>query len=195
MPNARLARNDATFPLLEDVIALSDIAMRFRDPRKIVATLVTGFEGLVSAGGALPNDLLTPDASGYVRRELYRSPEFGYQVLALTWGPGHSSSVHDHGDTWGVEAVLRGQLEVVDYRVTKRRKALASIVPQEHHTLVEGSVIGLVPPHDLHSCRNASLRETVVTLNVYGTPLDSIRRYAHVEGDLYRPERVSLRSV
>ena len=183
------------FPLLEDVIVLADVAMRARDPRKIVAKLVEGLRGALTTAGALPPDLLRSLPDGYARRELYRSPEFGYQVLAITWGPGQGSSVHDHGATWGVEAILRGQLDVLDYRVRKRHRALSELHPADQHPLVDGQVIGLLPPHDLHSCRNSSTRETAVSLHIYGKPLDDVKRYVHVDGDLYRPERVRLESV
>ena len=185
----------AGFPLLEDVIVLVDAAMRAREPRKIVARLIDGLRGVLAVAGALPPELLRGDASGIVRRELYRSPEHGYQIVAITWLPGQGSSVHDHGQTWGVEAVLRGRLDVLDYRVRGRHRALSDLRPADHHLLVDGTVIGLLPPHDLHSCRNADARETAVSLHVYGRPLDSVKRYIHVEDDLYRPERVRLESV
>ena len=183
---------NAHFPLLEDVVVLADAAMRVREPRRIVAALVEGLRNLLPTAGALPLELLTPDPAAYVRRALYRSPRHGYQVLAMTWGPGQGSPVHDHADTWGVEAVLRGHLEVLDYSVRDRNRALVRMHASDHHALEDGRVIGLLPPHDLHSCRNPSTRETTVTLHVYGTPLEEVRRYVHVEGDLYRPERVRL---
>jgi len=183
------------FPLLEDVIVVANAAMRARDPRKIVPTLVEGLRGALAVAGALPAELLRVDPAGHVRRELYRSPQYGYQVLAITWAPGQGSSVHDHGDTWGVEAVLGGRLDVLDYRVRGRHRSLSELHPANQHVLVDGTVIGLLPPHDLHSCRNAGVRETAVSLHVYGKPLDNVKRYVHVEGHLYRPERVRLESV
>lgn len=182
----------ANFPLLEDVIVLADAAMRAHEPRRIVDALVEGLRNLLPNAGALPPELLQPSPDGYVRRELYRSPRHGYQVLAMTWGPGQGSSVHDHADTWGVEAVLRGRLEVVDYSVSGRNRALARLHASGQHELEDGRVIGLLPPHDLHACRNPGARGTAVTLHVYGTPLEEVRRYVHVEGELYRPERVRL---
>jgi predicted metal-dependent enzyme (double-stranded beta helix superfamily) len=189
------ATNQAGFPLLEDVIVVVDAAMRAREPSRIVARLIDGLHGVLAVAGALPPELLRGDPSGILRRELYRSPEHGYQIIAITWLPGQGSSVHDHGQTWGVEAVLRGRLDVLDYRVRGRHRALSDLRPADHHLLVDGTVIGLLPPHDLHSCRNAGTRETAVSLHVYGQPLDNIKRYVHVEGHLYRPERIRLESV
>jgi len=168
--------------------------MQAREPHRIVAALVEGLRNLLPSTGALPHDLLRPDPSGYARHELYRSPLHGYQVLAMTWGPGQGSSVHDHGDTWGVEAVLRGRLEVLDYRVIRHARGLAHLRVGDRHLLEDGRVIGLLPPHDLHACRNSGVRDTAVTLHIYGTPLEEVRRYIHVEDELYRPERVQLTS-
>jgi len=195
MQNTPAAPRAQGFPLLEDIIVLTDAAMRAREPRRIVATLVDGLRAALAMAGALPPDLLRSEPSGHVRRELYRSPEHGYQILAITWAPGQGTSVHDHGQTWGVEAVLRGRLDVLDYKVRGRHRALSELHPVDQHPLVDGTVIGLLPPHDLHSCRNSSMRETAVSLHVYGKPLDNVKRYVHVEGHLYRPERVRLESV
>ena len=191
--NAALRRE--SFPLLDDVIVIADIAMASNRPERIVPVLVDGLQGAIANVGALPAWLLETDAAGPVRRELYRSPRLGYQVLAITWAPGQGSSVHDHADTWGVEALLHGQLEVVDYRIAGRHEALTELHPAEHRPLAAGSVIGLLPPHDLHSCRNAGARAIAVSLHVHGRQLEEVLRYTHVEGALYRPERMRLTSV
>lgn len=197
MHNPQAAPQAQRFPLLEDVIVLADAAMRAREPRKIVANLVDGLHGVLATAGALPPELLRSEPDGPIRRELYRSPDHDYQIIAITWAPGQGSSVHDHGQTWGVEAVLRGRLDVLDYKVRGRHRALSELHPvdQHQHPLVDGKVIGLLPPHDLHSCRNSSARETAVSLHVYGQPLDNVKRYVHVEGNLYRPERIGLTTV
>lgn len=194
LANATVAMSD--FPLLDDVIVLADAAIHAREPRRIVHALVEGLEAVLAARQAtLPSELLRGHSDGPARRELYRSPQHGYQIIAITWTPGQGSSVHDHGDTWGVEAVLRGQLDVLDYRVHSRQRALSELHPADQRPLGEGAIIGLLPPHDLHSCRNSSARETAVSLHIYGKPLDKVKRYTHVDGDLYRPERIKLESV
>lgn len=195
MQIAQSAPQAQRFPLLEDVIVLTDAAMRAREPRRIVAALVDGLRAALATAGALPPELLRGEPAAHVRRELYRSPDHGYQIIAITWAPGQGSGVHDHDQTWGVEAVLRGRLDVLDYKVRGRHRALSELHPFDQHPLVDGTVIGLLPPHDLHSCRNGSARETAVSLHIYGKPLDSVKRYVHVEGNLYRPERVKLEAV
>jgi predicted metal-dependent enzyme (double-stranded beta helix superfamily) len=184
-----------SFPLLDDVIVLTDAAMKAGKPSKIVPRLVENLRGLLGNVGELPPPLLQADTREYTRRELYRSPAFGYRVLAITWGPGQASAIHDHADTWGVEAVLRGELEVVDFRSLRQYEALSELVPSGQHRLGAGEVIGLLPPHDLHACRNVATRDVAVTLHVYGRDLGEVRRYVHVEGRLYRQDRMRLESV
>lgn len=184
---------DAALPaIVDDLIVLTDAAMGAGAPERIVPRLVDGLDALLRNVGPLPAEWLRVDPAGYGRRSLYRSPRFGYEVLAMTWGAGQGSSIHDHADTWGVEAVLQGALEVVDYRVTGRERALQRLAAVDRHVMPAGAVIGLLPPHDLHACRNPGAVGTTVTLHVYGRELDVVKRYAHVEGDLYRPQRVHL---
>lgn len=196
MTDAAAARQDDVLSAIDPIIRLADAAMALGAPERIVGTLTAVLRPLLpEVAAALPPALRATDSAGYVRRELYRSARHGYQILAIAWAPGQGSAVHDHADVWGVEAVLRGQLEVVDYRIAGRHDALAELHPAGHHSLPAGSVIGLLPPHDLHSCRNAGAREVAVSLHIYGRPLHEVIRYAHVENALYRPERVELTSV
>lgn len=183
------------FPLLDDVIVLTDVAMHAGEPAKVVAALASGLRGLLSGEVELPEWLLETQPGEHARRELYRSRAHGYQVIAITWGPGQESIVHDHGDTWGVESVLRGRLEVTDYRVKAQHRALSELRRAGTRVLAPGEVISLLPPHDLHQCRNASAEATAVTLHVYGKHLEHVKRYTRVEGNLYRPQRVMLGTV
>lgn len=193
MYSRNFSRQNA-FPLLDDIIALADIACAARDPQQTVATLVDGLQALLEGDPQLPSFLLAAKPDAYARRELYRSGGHGYQVLAITWAPGQGSGVHDHADQWGVEAVVRGALEVVDFEATAQQ-ALMRLRSIAHRTLEAGHVIGLLPPHDLHACRNANTRENAVSFHVYGRPLENVRRFVRVEGDLYRAEHASLSSI
>ena len=186
---------DGGFGLIDDIAVLADAAMKAGRPERVVPRLVSGLRGLLAHVDELPPALLQVPAQGCVRRELYRSPALGYRVIAITWGPGHASPVHDHADTWGIEAVLRGELEVVDYRIVREYEALSELEPGGRHRLRAGEVISLLPPHDLHACRNVAGDAAAVSLHVYGRQLDQVRSYVHLDGRLYRQERMQLRSV
>lgn len=188
-------RTPSPFSLLDDVIVLTDAAVRAGQPEKVVSALMGGLQGLLAGPVDLPEWLLEPRTDVHARRELYRSREHGYEVVAITWAPGQLSMVHDHGDTWGVESVMRGRLEVIDYRVKAQHRALSELKAADRHVLEPGGVIGLLPPQDLHQCRNPSTDEIAVSLHVYGKHLEHVKRYTHVEDSLYRPQRVMLGTV
>lgn len=184
-----------SFPLLDDVIAFTDIAMSARSRFASVELLTHGLGRVLRSKFKLPKFLLVPDPWTYVRHELYRSPEFGYQIIAITWAPRQDSGIHDHGSTWGVEAVLTGRLEVVDYVISEERDAWVRMEELERTVLEPGKVIGLLPPHDLHACRNLSHDTTTVSLHIYGRPLELVRRYLPRGNDLYRPDKAQMHAV
>jgi len=85
------------FPLLEDIIAFTDIAMRSRTQFARLELLTQGIRSILRTKISLPGYLLVSDPWKYVRQELYRSKELGYQIVAITWAPGQTSGIHDHG--------------------------------------------------------------------------------------------------
>lgn len=192
-------RRPHRLPVLDQVIEVADAAMAAQRPARIVPRLVEGLQALFASdpalAGDIPASLQVTSADGYLRRELYRSPQFGYHVFLMTWAPGQHSPIHDHADVWGIEAVLQGELEVVDYRVADRRDALVELHPVGHHQMTPGSVIGLLPPHDLHACGNAVPDGVTVSLHIYGHHMEEVQRYAHVENLWYRPQSVFLESI
>ncbi len=44
----------------------------------------------------LPDCVFERASDHYARRELYRSENLGYSVIAMTWGPGHGTFIHHH---------------------------------------------------------------------------------------------------
>ena len=60
----------------------------------------------------LDESLVQPIESGYGRRLVHRDPEGRYTVVAMAWGAGQGTPIHDHSGLWCVECVYRGQIEV-----------------------------------------------------------------------------------
>src|SRR5690348_7293407 len=56
----------------------------------------------------LPECVFEANPEHYARRELYRSEDHGYCVVAMTWGPGQGTPIHDHDGMWCVEGVWNG---------------------------------------------------------------------------------------
>ena len=62
----------------------------------------------------LPASLCEPCESGYARRLIHFSESPLYSALAMVWGPGQGTSVHDHCGMWCVEGVIDGLIVLLD---------------------------------------------------------------------------------
>jgi predicted metal-dependent enzyme (double-stranded beta helix superfamily) len=165
-------------PGLHEIIRTVDEAVGKRDSAAIVADLCARLPALIERHrGHIGADLLRVDPTGYRRIELHHCPIRGYQIVAMVWGPGQGTPVHDHRDVWGVESVLCGELLVADFRATAVAGELLRLVPVNAVHLRPGEAVGLTPEQGLHLCRNPSPRSAAVSLQVYARPLDHFNVY------------------
>lgn len=116
---------------------------------------------------ALPGCVLDPVEGHYARRELYVSPQHGYVVIAMTWGPGQGTPIHDHSGLWCVEGVWHGQLEITQYDLSEQRGDRYRFTDVGTLIAGTGSAGSLIPPHEYHTIRNASDTGTAVSLHIY----------------------------
>ena len=116
---------------------------------------------------ALPDCVLEPIADHYARRELYTSPEHGYSVIAMTWGPGQGTKIHDHSGMWCVEGVWQGRLEITQYELAERDDERYRFIPVGTIEAGTGSAGSLIPPHEYHTIHNPSDQAIAVSLHVY----------------------------
>ncbi|NOT89993.1 MAG: cysteine dioxygenase family protein [Lysobacter sp.] len=116
---------------------------------------------------ALPACVLDPVEGHYARRELYVSPKHGYVVIAMTWGPGQGTPIHDHSGLWCVEGVWHGQLEITQYDLSEQRGDRYRFTDVGSLIAGTGSAGSLIPPHEYHTIRNASDTDTAVSLHIY----------------------------
>lgn len=116
----------------------------------------------------LPDCVFETAARHYARRELYRSDEHGYCVVAMTWAPGQGTPIHDHSGMWCVEGVWDGTLEVTQYqRLADDGDGYCRFRPADTVQAGPGSTGSLIPPHEYHAIRNASDHAIAVSLHVY----------------------------
>lgn len=124
----------------------------------------------------------------YARRELYRDPNRGYSVIAMTWGPGQGTPIHDHCGMWCVEGVWAGCIEVVSYEPLEQRgdrfrfEQVGSIVAGC------GSAGSLIPPHEYHTIRNIDPTDSAISVHIYSGAMTHCNMYYEDEGDWYRRE-------
>lgn len=118
----------------------------------------------------LPDSFRKSCSDHYARRLLYRSDEFGYEVLAMTWGPGQGTPVHDHAGYWCVEGVLEGDLEVVQYDLVEETGDRCRFQKRTMVYAGVGSAGTLIPPFDYHTISNCS-DQPAITIHIYGGSL------------------------
>ena len=107
----------------------------------------------------------------------------GWEAWLLSWLPGQSTGLHDHGGSAGAFAVLRGAVDEVlplpsrpdsdDAEAGRTRLA---------RRRYRAGQVRAFPAHHLHDV--AAGGELAVTLHVYAPRLVSMTRYALVDGAL-----------
>ncbi|MFZ5637173.1 MAG: cysteine dioxygenase [Pseudomonadota bacterium] len=121
----------------------------------------------------LPPCVLQPVDGHYARRELYTSQQYGYDVIAMTWGPGQGTPIHDHAGLWCVEGVWHGQLEITQYDLSERKGDRYRFTDVGALIAGTGSAGSLIPPHEYHTILNPSDTETAVSLHIYKRSMTS----------------------
>src|SRR5690606_22782730 len=112
------ARLHPEFAGHDRLIAAIDAAVASGDEHAVTAALRGALCNLIRDSEVrLPSCVYEPVKERYARRELYRSPEHGYSILAMTWGPGQGTPLHDHSGLWCVEGVWAGELEITQYEL------------------------------------------------------------------------------
>jgi quercetin dioxygenase-like cupin family protein len=98
-----------------------------------------------------------------------------YEAWLLTWLPGQTTDLHDHGGASGALTVISGTIteDVIGPRRTPRLTTL---------TWPTGQIRGF-GPHHVHRVHNATT-DPAVTLHVYAPGLTAMTRYAFTDGRL-----------
>ena len=186
------ALSDIVFPGRERLIAGVDAALGAGDCHAVTAALRDAMCGLIRDPAVrLPDCVHAPIADHYARRELYRSPLHGYSVVAMTWGPGQGTPIHDHAGCWCVEGVWAGELEITQYELLERDGDRFRFRSAGGMRAGSGSAGSLIPPHEYHTIRNADADAIAISLHVYEAPLEACSRFEPVRGEWHlRAENV-----
>jgi predicted metal-dependent enzyme (double-stranded beta helix superfamily) len=175
---------DVAFPGRERLIADIDDALAAGDCHAVTAALRSALCALIRDPAVrLPDSVHQPIADHYARRELYRSPEYGYSVVAMTWGPGQGTPIHDHAGCWCVEGVWAGELEITQYELLERDGDRFHFRSAGGMRAGPGSAGSLIPPHEYHTIRNADAGAIAISLHVYQAPLEACSRFEPVSDE------------
>ncbi len=141
---------------------------------------------------ALPACVHECPGDHYGRRLIHKDQQRGYTVMAMTWGPGQATPIHDHSGMWCVEAVWQGEIEVVQYELTETRGDRFCLEPRTTMRAGVGSAGSLIPPHEYHTIANPSPHSTAVTIHIYSGEMTECCVFRPIEGDWYERSRTEL---
>ena len=153
---------------LEDLVRRLDEAVEAGDEKTTCRGVEVALKAMVDGGGELaPSRCFEERSDHYARRLLHADPQSRYTVIAMTWGPGQGTPLHDHGGSWGSVCVYRGIVRVTPYEplgepdgdVWQFRKD-ASI------DAGRGGISSVIPPDDYHTIENP-FDEAAVSIHVY----------------------------
>jgi predicted metal-dependent enzyme (double-stranded beta helix superfamily) len=171
---------DALVRVIDDCVALGD-------PQAITTRLRERLSALIAEHDVrLPAAVYQPAEGRYARRLLHQSDTLGYSVIAMTWGPGQGTLIHDHDGLWCVEGVWSGRLEITPYDLVSSDGDRARFAAQAVIDAGCGSTGSLIPPFEYHTIRNPSDAETSVTVHVYSQAMNRCAVFEPAEDGWHR---------
>jgi predicted metal-dependent enzyme (double-stranded beta helix superfamily) len=161
-----------SFPGADKLFAEIDGAVALGDDQAITDALRgTLCRAIRDRDVRLPECVFEACRDHYARRELYRSEDLGYSVIAMTWGPGQGTPIHDHSGMWCVEGVWAGSLEIVPYELVEQADGRFRFEPRGAIVAGAGSAGSLIPPHEYHTIRNPAEDGVAVSVHIYAGPM------------------------
>lgn len=193
--NATDALPDLDFPGHDKLVAAIDAAVSAGDEHAVTAALRNTLCKMIRDRDVnLPDCVFDPIQDHYARRELYRSPELGYSVVAMTWGPGQGTPMHDHSGLWCVEGVWDGELEITQFELLEREGENFRFRAAGGMHAGPGSAGSLIPPHEYHTIRNASNDAVAVSLHIYKAPMECCSMFEPRDGEWFQRVDKTLRT-
>ena len=174
------------FPGRDRLVAALDAAVGAGDQHAVTAALRDALCRMIRDRQLeLPACVFEPITDHYARREIYRSQAHGYSVVAMTWGPGQGTPVHDHSGLWCVEGVWDGQLEITQYELLERDGDNFRFRAAGGMQAGPGSAGSLIPPHEYHAIRNASPDAVAVSVHIYKAPMECCSMFVPRDGEWF----------
>lgn len=181
------------FPGSRRLLDALDAAVRNDCPTVITQALCHSLCRLIRDSEVrLPDCVYEAASDHYARREIYRSEELGYSVIAMTWGPGQGTAIHDHSGMWCVEGVWHGEIEVTAYELIEHSEDRYRFEARGTMLAGPGTAGSLIPPHEYHTIRNPSTDSVAVSLHIYRGSMTSCAVFQPVGDNWYQRDQRQL---
>lgn len=178
--------NDMTFTGKQLLVDLIEEACSHEDHHETTEILRHGLAKLIADKSVfLPACVFEPVEGHYARRELYKCPEQGVTVVAMTWGPGQGTPIHDHCGLWCVEGVWQGKIEITSYEMQENLEDKCRFIKHETVLAEAGSSGSLIPPHEYHTIRNQNPNQAAISLHIYQDSMGNCSIFEPIGDDWY----------
>jgi 3-mercaptopropionate dioxygenase len=177
---------------LNELIRRLDDAVKIQEQHGCCQAVKEVLEQIVRSGEEFVDpSLLQPAPNGYARRLIHKDPDERYSLMAMVWGTGQGTALHDHAGMWCVECVYRGKIRVESYELMGSDEVdLVQFEKRESIFAGVGEAGALIPPYDYHTIDNPH-EQTAITLHVYAGEMNWCHAFLPVEGG-YKRERREL---
>ena len=178
--------NDMTFTGKQLIVDLIESACAHEDHHETTEILRHGLAKLIADKSVfLPACVFEPVEGHYARRELYKCPALGVTVVAMTWGPGQGTPIHDHCGLWCVEGVWQGKIEITSYEMQENLEDKCRFIKHETVLAEAGSSGSLIPPHEYHTIRNQNPNQAAISLHIYQDSMGNCSIFEPIGDDWY----------
>ena len=177
--------NDMTFTGKDLLVELINNACAQETIEQTTDILRDGRSRLLAAQAAFPQCVFEPVEGHYARRELYKCPETGVTVVAMTWGPEQGTPIHDHCGLWCVEGVWQGKIEITNYEMTDDSDDKCRFTRHQTILAEAGSSGSLIPPHEYHTIRNPNPSQAAISLHIYQDSMGDCSIFEPIGDDWY----------
>jgi 3-mercaptopropionate dioxygenase len=151
---------------IEDVHGLTRTGLA---PHAIAERVADHLRDLVRGGPFLESEHRLAGADAPRANLVHVAPDGSFSLVALVWGPGQATCIHDHV-CWCVVGVLEGTEEETRYQLMRDAEG-AFLERGATVALRPGEVCALVPPdEDVHRVRNVGA-DVAISLHVYGADI------------------------
>ena len=159
--------------MMQDVVQKLERAVTSsEDIEAVVDAVRTCLVARLTIRGWLPDEATAVSEEGYARHLLHRDPHGRFTVVAMVWGPGQKTPIHDHAGIWCVEGVYAGCIRVTSYDLRARNGARCRFEPCRELTQDIGCAGALIPPVEYHVIENPE-DVPAITVHVYGGELET----------------------